>query len=260
MVQRKIKEIIIVVVFSVIPAILLYFSSSVHFFDYLKAHGVIGESLNIATIKEWCLVISIFLSALLLSLNLAFTKLKVITIENERNSLIKMIKGNPMGSIEKVLQISSSDYEIRIFVPKNPILYRIADRFRLSFIRKVFIIKNVSLIAEEGATRNLQFEVIPKSEGLVGKCYNNKRMEYDDNLESTNASEYELNHNQIAKTSSLQWSICCPVFDKNDNVAAIIALDGGKKITISNNVSNRLKQSLSTFSCMFYESIPSFFK
>ena len=62
MVQRKIKEIIIVVVFSVIPAILLYFSSSVHFFDYLKAHGVIGESLNIATIKEWCLVISIFLA------------------------------------------------------------------------------------------------------------------------------------------------------------------------------------------------------
>lgn len=251
-------NIITTIIYTSIPAFLSYMSSSVSFLPTLVSKGIIGQSINIDLVKDICLILSIILSVVLLSYNLCKTKIQYEDVLTQRNLLIKMNKDN-LGIVLSKLSSNFSDFDIRIFIPKWPLLYKIADRFQWS-IRKEFIIKNIDLIANQGATKNLSFEISPNPQGLVGECYKSKRMIYDDNLESTNSTNYSLNAGQISRTSNLKWSICCPIIDNNDSVVSIIALDGTKKITIDQDKEKELSDNIFTYSRILYDTVPQLFR
>lgn len=155
---------------------------------------------------------------------------------------------------------NQADFDIRIFIPKFPTLYKIADFLRIPNVPRKFVIKNIELIAEPGTTNNLEFEVFPHQEGLVGDCYFRKAMVYDDDLETTNSINYNLGQNQITRTSNLKWSICCPVFEDSNTVVAILALDGKTKITIDQRNESALREQLIAFSRLLFDSVPQLFK
>ena len=177
----------------------------------------------------------------------------------QRNSLLKMNKEYLTTYLEKSISSNFSNCNIRIFVPKHPHLYKIATKLKIK-ARKTFIIKNFDILSNEGVTKNLKFEVFPKVQGLVGECYKKDSIVYDDELKSTNSINYELNSFQIIKTSSLQWSICCPIHDTESNIVAIIALDGDKKIKIKPEKEQELSEQLFVFSTMLYENVPQLFR
>ncbi len=259
--KRKIvKQVLLVVLISAIPSILSYLANSSLIFDKLIEEGFVGESLNIKLVQDYCLCIGIVISALFLSLNLIITKIKYENAVEQRNSLIKMQKTVFASALGMRFSSDPSSFDIRIFVPKHPVLYRIADKLHFKKVKKKFVIKNIDLIAEQGLTKNLQFEVYPKHEGLVGICYNDHVMVLDDNLEKTNDKNYEMNQSQIDKTSNLKWSICYPILDNSDVVVAIIALDGQTRITIGKDKENDLKNDIGSFSHLLYTSVPQLFK
>ena len=260
MINKIIKEILLVIIFSAIPSTLSYLANSSLVFDKLIQWRILSEGINVPLIQDYCLWIGIVFSAICLSLNLIITKIKYDGILDERNLLIKMNKDILSSSLGKRFLSDSSAFDIRIFIPKHLLLYKITDRLRINNISKKFIIKNVDLIANQGVTKDLQFEVSPKQEGLVGLCYHNKVMVYDDDLENTNNKNYSLNQNQISRTTNLKWSICCPVCDENDTVIAIIALDGKTKITIDKEKEVALRTDLLAFSRMLADSVPQLFK
>ena len=164
------------------------------------------------------------------------------------------------SSLGKRFLSESSSFDIRIFIPKNPILYKIADKLKIKDIQKKFTIKNIDLIAEQGIAKNLEFEVSPNPQGLVGMCYDTKAMVYDDDLEHTNDKKYQLKENQINRTSDLKWSICCPVTNESNTIIAIIALDGKTRIKIDKAKEETLREEMVTFSCMLYDAVPQLFK
>ena len=261
MLKKKIKVILLVIVFTAIPSFLSYVANSTVFLEKLVEKGLIGASINIKEVKDSCLWIGIALSALLLSLNLAITKINLGAIIEQRNALIRMAKSLLTNSLGGNYLSNSSMVDIRIFIPKHPFLYKLSDMLKLTEIHKYFVIKNIDLIAEQGETKSLQFEVSPNPKGLVGSCYKLKHMVYDDDLEHTNGSElYNLDNIQLSRTSSLKWSICCPVFDKNNEVVAIIALDGKNKITINKVKETEMAKDLIVFSRMMYDHVPQLFK
>lgn len=257
---KNIKQFLTVVIFSLIPSLLSYLAHSSLVFDKMIKYGFLGNSINILLIQDCCLLIGILLSALLLSFNLFRTKVKYEQMIEERNSLIKMVKSILSSALGKRFTSDPSSFDIRFFIPKHPFIYRLADHFHFSRIKVKFIIKNVDLIADQGLTNNLQFEVSPHQEGLVGICYNTKSMIMDDDLEKTNETKYNLKQIQIDRTSNLKWSICCPILDDNDKVVAILALDGQSKITIDPAKENELKQDILSFSRLFYSSVPQLFR
>ena len=85
-------------------------------------------------------------------------------------------------------------------------------------------------------------------------------MVFDDNLEHSNSTDYNLGENQISRTSNLKWSICCPIFDTNNAVVAILALDGKSKITIAEENAPILNEHIVAFSRLLYDSVPQLFK
>ena len=258
--RRIIKTIISTFVVSAIPALLSYLANSSLVFDKLKEIGLIGNSINIQQVQDYCLWIGIVFSALFLSLNLVIKKLKYDEICEQRNSLIIMNKAILSESLGQRFLSEPSAFDIRIFIPKYPRYYKIADKLKLTNVRRKFKIKNIDLIADRGITKDLEFEVYPKQEGLVGLCYKEKKMFFDDDLEHTNSEIYELHQNQIDRTSGLKWSICSPVIDSNDEVIAIMALDGKTKLKIDDEKETALRDNLLAFSIMLYESVPKFFK
>ena len=258
--RKVLRQIGTVIIVSAIPAFLSYMANSTLIFDKLISYGLIGESINIPLIQDYCLWISIAFSAFFLSLNLVVTKVKHDRIVDQRNKLIKMNKKVLSSALGKRFLSEPSAFDIRIFVPKYPTLYKVSDKMRIFKIPKKFIIKNIDLISDQGITKDLQFEVHPHEEGLVGMCYNTKSMVYDDDLQNTNDKIYQLNQTQIDRTSNLKWSICCPICDKGDNVVAIIAVDGKTRITIDDDKASTLKEELPAFSYMLYDSVPQLFK
>ena len=257
---KIIKEVVKISVFTALASFLSYLANSKLIFEKLISAGIVSENIDIPLIQDYCLWLGIIISSLFLSLNLIITKVKFDHILEQRNQLIKMTKDIFSTSLGKHFSSDTSSYDIRIFIPKYSLLYKIADKIHFKAIHKKFIIKNIDLIANQGTTKNLQFEVFPKSEGLVGFCYKTKTMAFDDDLENTNDIKYNLTRNQISKTSNLKWSICCPICNEIDEVIAIIALDGKTKIKIDKDNKKSLVEELLVFSRMLYDSVPQLFK
>lgn len=257
---KIVKQIISVVIFSAIPAFLSYLANSSLIFNKLIEYGVLGKNVNVELIQDYCLWIGIILSAIVLSTNLLVTKIKYENILEQRNLLIKMNKNILSTSLGKRFLSNTSSFDIRIFIPKHSLLYKLADKLHFASLSRKFIIKNIDLIAEQGITKDLQFEVFPNPQGLVGMCYDTKLVVFDDDLEHTNSNSYNLKTNQIDRTSNLKWSICCPICDNNDTVVAIMALDGKAPIKISKEKETALNKEIVAFSRMLYDSVPQLFK
>lgn len=268
---RVFRHLLIVIIFSAIPSLLSYLASSSLIFDQLIEWQILNTEIDIPHVQDCCLWLGIFLSAVFLSGQLFMVKIQLDGALGERNGLIKMNKNILSKALGGLFDINQLDFNIRIFVPKFPRIYAFYDMMARKKHKKkeykdfwkkrkkTFIIKNIDLIADQGTTKDLEFEVSPQKNGLVGVCYNKKAVVYDDNLEKTNNTNYNLTKRQVNRTSDLKWIICCPIIDNNDNVVAIVAFDGKTPIKI-NASATELASHISAFSNMLYDSIPQLFK
>ena len=259
---KKAKIILSVLIFTAIPSFLSYVSNSDYFFTKLIGAGILSENItkSIDLIQDGCLIASIVLSVILLSVTSAKAQIKHELMLEQRNLLIKMNKDNLKTALVEKFSKEFSNFNIRIFIPKHPRWYALLKWLHVRNHKVSFIIKNIPQIAEAGITTNLEFEVYPKCEGLVGLCYEKKVMYYDDNLTENNSTSYNLGDNQIARTSNLEWSICCPVFESANDVIAIIALDGTEKLTIDKSREVELSKQIVVFSRMLYDAVPQLFR
>ena len=89
-------------------------------------------------------------------------------------------------------------------MPRMSVIQRICVWLKIQ-TKNIYYIKNIEGLAEKDITDNLKFEVSPNRQGLVGECYEQKAILYDDDLENSNEINYNLTHYQIAKTNQLKF-------------------------------------------------------
>lgn len=258
--KNFIKNLLEGLIFTTIPAFCSYAANSNILWDKIKNLNILSDSFNVEIIKDILLWVGILLSSILLGLNLIVSKNKYDSMLRQRNALIKMNKDILADSLAKSFSSNAANYDIRIFVPKHVLFYRICNKLKIKRLKQKFSIKNIDIIADEGITKKLQFEVFPNQEGLVGICYNKKAMVFDDNLENTNSTDYNLAQNQIDQTSNLKWSICCPILKEDNTIAAIMAFDGKSKVNIDLTKTPSINLELLAFSRMLYETVPQLFR
>ena len=258
--SKFLKHLLQTLLVSALPAFLSFLASSELIFLKLIEKNIVSNAINIPVIQDYCLWVGFLLSAFFLSGQLLLVKVKYDRTLEERNLLIRMSKDILSGTLGKLCFSNQPNFDVRIFIPKWPLLYSLEEAIHFPNSKRKFIIKNIDLIAEQGTTKDLEFEVFPKQEGLVGLCYQSKSMVLDDDLEHSNSTEYNLGENQISRTSNLKWSICCPIFDTNNTVVAILALDGKSKITIAEENIPILNEHVVAFSRLLYDSVPQLFK
>lgn len=234
--MKKILSIIVKgLIFSCIPALLTSLSTT-NTLDALQKAGYIGNAVNISKCKDVCTIISILLTFVLLTANLIIHEINEEKYRNQAQQLLKFNKDILVKTLSEHLGREYCDINIRIFVPYKNLYWRIAHYFNKN-IPLMFSIKNIDGLANAGLTSSLKFQVSPSEskQGLVGACYQERKIIYDDNLQETNNTDYNLSDFQKSKTSDLKFIIVCPVFNQNKNIDAIIAFDSKHEIKINKN-------------------------
>lgn len=243
---------------SLLPAICSVLGSN-NILEYLQKEGYIGENIDIEFVKNCFVIAGIALTFILLTVNLIMREISEEKYKKQSQQLIKYNKDILINALAEYLGIEYCDLNIRIFVPDKSIYSKI----KRLFIKNTplwFHIKNIEGLAEPGVTNNLKFKVLPScdQEGLVGECYNHKKMVYDDNLEVTNDLDYNLNEYQKSKTKGLKFIIVCPTFSKDKEIDAIVAFDSKNHIKVVNE--DKFTTAILNYTQQLHEYVPELFK
>lgn len=261
--KERTRVIIQVIGFSLIPSILQFLATSDSCLDDLQKSNIIGSSVNIVLMKNVLLILSIILSAILLSINLAYEKIENIKVRKQRDLLIKSNKDIFIKALCSQLELDYLDMNIRIFVPYNDRCYIIKSFFAKLFktdIKKIFVIKNIEYLSESNDMNDLKFEVYPNAQGLVGQCYKNKSIIYDENLKHKSKTNYNLTQYQKNKICDLEFSLCSPIFNSNDDIIAIVEFDSNERIPITKANKDVWKIFVTNYCQFIYDYIPDLFK
>lgn len=243
---------------SLLPAILVYFGQS-DMLLRLKENEYIGANVNIDFIKDTSAILGVILTFLFLTRPLIISELNERRYHIQRDRLIKNNKEIFLKVFCKTLGHEKCDLEIRIFVPENGWKYRIRKLLNQNE-PFYFKIKNLDGLADPGTTEDLRFQVYPEQEGLVGKCFQERTILYDDDLENNNDTKYNLNEYQINKTSDLKFILVCPVMTLENNIQAIVAFDSKTQINITETNKKALTNIILNYTQELHDLVPEFFK
>lgn len=261
--MKKIKSVFIVLFFTFIPGFAMYLAGEKSILDIWQSQGYIGPKVSLPFVKQSLRILSVGLTALYLSITREFLKNKLHIIEIQRCSLINNLKRSFLEAFQnKISNASINAINIRIFIEKKDylrFLKALLGKYASYIPKKYYIIKNIDGLSNAGNTNNLQFEVSPNSQGLVGKCYNQKSIVYDEDL-MVSEEDYNLNSYQRNKTCDIRFCLCAPIFGNDGEVVAIVAFDSVERITIESDDKNVWKVMITNYCQTLHENLPDLFK
>lgn len=243
---------------SLLPAALVLFGQS-DILLRLKEHQYIGANVDVNFIKDASAILGVILTFWFLTRPLIISELNERKYHIQRDRLIKNNKEIFLKVFCKTLGRERCDLEIRIFVPENGWKYRIRKLLHRD-TPFYFKIKNLDGLADPGTTEDLRFQVYPNQEGLVGKCFQERTILYDDDLENNNDTKYNLNEYQINKTSDLKFILVCPIMTLDNNIQAVVAFDSKTQIKITETNKKALTNIILNYTQELHDLVPEFFK
>lgn len=225
----------------------------------LQEYQYIGQNVNVVLIKDLSAILGVILTFWFLTIPLIKAELNEGKYHTQRDRLIKNNKEIFQKVLCKQLGRERCDMDIRIFVPQDDWKYKLKKLFNPS-IPLYFRIKNLDGLADPGTTDDLQFQVCPNPEGLVGKCYQERTILYDDDLENNNETQYNLNEYQINKTNDLKFILVCPIMSSDNQIAAVVAFDSKTQIKVTDENRKPLTNAVLNYTQELHELVPEFFK
>lgn len=257
--MEKNKKVIRIALFSLIPALCEYFSQADGLIVWMQNKDYIGGNVNLTILQNVIGILSIIFTFVLLSVPYAKSEIERKQSELQRDMLLKSNKEIFEATLKKTLGIEHCRLNIRIFVPKVTCLHKICQR--LSINRKLeYHIKNIEGLAENDITKDLKFIVSPNKQGLVGECYERRGVVYDDDLENSNETSYNLTGYQIAKTNNLKFILACPIFSEAGDIISIVSFDSCDEIKLCEDNKDKLRNMVLNYTQTLYECIPGLFR
>lgn len=252
------KIIFIFLCYTLIPGATAYLANSEFLFNLLIEANILSDQFNIPVAQEVCLIINVAFTILIIGPKIIIEERKLKSSKRETEDLYNMVKTIFGSTFESIVKKKPINFDMRIFVPMKTPSYFLS---RFSKKAKIYFeIKNIAPFAKSDATAHLRFRVTPNPQGLVGDCYTQKEIIFDNNLQQTNSSSWNLEQAQIARTSSLLWSLCIPIIDQSSNVIAVIALDSTDTALDIAACRAELASFLMTYATLLHDSAPSLFK
>jgi hypothetical protein len=258
---KAIRTILVLLILPILAGFLSYSAQSNYFLETTLAP--IKPVVDFKLLKDKLLLLAIIFQ-FSLTLQIVFLKLQKDNLSNQRDKAIEYHKKLFLKSLEKDLGTSSSkDLNVRIFLPCRFFKYKkVLEKllFGKVKLKKYFRIKNIKYLTDSEKTENLRLIVEPKedSQGLVGKCYNSKKIIFNTDLKNNN-DNYKLDKDQLARTSDLNFCLCFPLFNQND-VIAIISFDSNQKINNAETKKDIWEKHVTNYSNTLYDNFSYLFK
>lgn len=235
------REYIKTVGLSIIPAILIYNGKTEGFFIFLKEHKFSDTTFNPVTTQFWCFLIGCLWAGLVVPVQLAKTKNKLKQKEDEFNDLLKFNKDIYFKSAKEKVKKQSVNFRTRVFVPEKG-LERQWKKIRHRKIE--FHLKYFKSISDTISNKNLHFEVTPNIQGMIGKTFERKSILIDFDVQKT---DYNLTHYQKSNTGDVKFCSTVPIFNKDNEVKAIISVDSDKEVVFKDVEIKEWEKSLAYY-------------
>lgn len=226
---------------SLIPTILIYIGKTDGFFTFLKEHKFMTDSTDIQSPQFWCFLSGCIWAGLVTPVQFANTKIKLKEKEDEFNELLKFNKDIYFKSAKEKIKKQSINFRTRVFVPEKGLKSHWKN---IRHNKKEFHLKHFKSISDSISNKNLHFEVTPNIQGMVGKTFESKSILIDFDVQQ---SDYNLNHYQKSNTTDVKFCSTVPIFDKDNEVKAIISVDSEKGVTLKESEIIEWEKSLAYY-------------
>lgn len=202
------------IIIEIIPVLLFFFLGQTTFLDlFIEKPFLKGTISNIKIIFNYLSVIYTFL--------LVAIEMNKLLYENEnckesRKYLFDRHKEEFLRLLvdkenDGTLCHTPKNISIRVFV-KPRIFDRLVSIIKAKRIYNYLEIRNYDSLGARGKTDDLKFEICPNVQGLVGKCYNSKMVEYSWDLKKENSKvKYNMTQGQDEQTNDLRFCLCYPI-------------------------------------------------
>jgi len=95
---------------------------------------------------------------------------------------------------------------------------------------------------------------------LLAKKYNILRIVYDTNIKINSMTKYNFSNYQKNKLGNIEFYLCCPIFDKRENIISIIVFESAQKIEITKATEPIWHDFILGFCQSLYDCVPELFK
>lgn len=260
-----------------IPSMAAYIAQDKGILDFLVQKELLGKEFPVTSVKQFCLILSVAIVGLYFPWK--YEKIKAIKreVESQRAALIATLKHSTFSALSNEINNPSArdSVSVRIWTKEvikanffSNICYKILIKLPFEFQftdglgdndKIYFKIKNVEgLSSITDNTKDLRFEAYPVTQGLVGRCFTEKEMVYDEDTKNS-GEDYNLNPYQKSKTDT-RFVLCYPIFDEKNKVISIVSFDSPHKITIPDEKTQNVVEIITGFCQSLYENAPDLFK
>lgn len=225
-----------------------------------------GENFDVSLAKQFFLISSVVITGFYLSISKLLVERKLTNVEAQRIALISNLKQSLLLALENLTnepQMRDS-VNIRIWKEYKGLICCFSNclrRFKGKPPKKFIVIKNIEGLSNIDNTIDLKFLVEPKndSQGLVGRCFHEKAIVYEEDLMSSDI-DYRLNTYQRNKTNETRFCLCSPIVNEKDEVVSIISFDSSHRIVLPEDNELRIASLATTFCQSLYQNCPDLFK
>jgi len=253
--------IIRILVFVFCPAFFTYLGTDGSLIDILKDADFLGEDFPIGVFKQSLTIISIFLTSLVLLLLFEINNYKLRLVRRENLSLIYDFKTSFFSAL--ALELQNQDVNtLKLYVWKEQkgievIINKILPKLKKMSFPKSYGIIDVEGLSDTNVFNGLSFEIEPCSEGLVGRCYEESTIKYEEDISSLNI-EYNLTPFQVSQTRKTKFCLCFPIHNSKNKIVSIISLDSIYSIHIPQQVEQSVADMITIFSqdlCRYFHEL-----
>ncbi|WP_339698360.1 hypothetical protein [uncultured Marixanthomonas sp.] len=223
------KDYIRIIGFSLLASLLIFIGKNDLFLNWLVDKNILSSSLDIERTQLICFIIGIFWAGLWLPIEHSRLKSKQSEKDKQFVELLDYHKYTYFELIKNKLKEYNVSYSTRVFRPQKGIVGWWNREINKRTILELITIEGIS---DRFHHKTLHFE-INKTEiqGLVGKCYNDKRLWVDLNLAE---NDYALTDQHRIKIGNVEFCSAIPIFNKDQTkVNAVLSVDSQTKFTFN---------------------------
>lgn len=215
---------------------------------------------HLLQIEKWAGYISVIWIVFVLGIHGLLIQKRNAKLNMQIQQSILWHKEMFITALEQKIKNLPDKIQIRIFVNERwwQKLY-IFLRYKQPWNSKRIIIKNIPGFAEKGTKEGLFFQVHPVAQGLVGRCYREKKWQFDQDLRKS-TEDYQLCDFQKSKVRDLSFCSCVPIINPGNRVEAIIAFDSVKAANLSPKDIEIWEEAANNYANIMHDIMPSLFK
>lgn len=263
-------------IFVFIPALISYLTNDARTFEVIASSMPWSNDLNsklrfglglIAVMLQGCIgwrIIYLNLkNRLQFKYILNYLNLHKLVSLNEIGQAIKteeknILKQNP--DIIRFKQKKIESIEVKIYLPQKNLARIFLEKITIGLFKaKILFFENPIKEFGQQHYTGLSFEVYPKPEGLVGRCYAEKAVCIQKNF-SVNSPFLNLAPHQRDKMSDIKFYACCPVYLSRKSIKAILVFESRTPIFFEDALDPLFHQKMKEYRNQLEQEFPSIFK